>query len=336
MTIIASAPTRIDLAGGTLDLEPLYLFHPGACSVNLAVTLPATVRLSPRRGTAVDLIARDRRQTVRAAALRKLSDRRLPLLVAAARHFMPATGFTLVTDCAAPAGSGLGGSSSLAIALVAAFRKWQRLPLNRDETLTIAKGIETSVIQVPTGFQDYLPALYGGLNVWHFGVSGIRHEPLRLSTGFMKILERQLVLAYTGVPHFSGMNNWEIFKRHVDGNQKIYNLFEQLWDNALAMASALKAQNLAQVARVLNRDWATRKKLAPGVSTPKIDRLIADGKRVGVIGSRVCGAGGGGCMALLVKTGKAEILRLWLNNKKIRVLPYNIDIQGLKLKTNNA
>lgn len=254
------------------------------------------------------------------------------MLTAAIAHFAPVSGFTLETDCAAPAGSGLGGSSALIVALVAALRRWRKLPQDLDAVLQTAKGIETAVIKVPTGFQDYLPALHGGLNTWHFGADGIGREALRLRSGFLKTLERQLVLAFTGVPHFSGTNNWEIFKRHVDGNTRVWRLFDRLRDNAVAMADALRAQSLPQVARVLNRDWQVRRQLAPGVSTSKIDRLVREGKRVGVMGSRVCGAGGGGCVAFLVRSGRAAAVASWLAKCRIVVLPYRIDTRGLTVR----
>ncbi|MDD5110767.1 MAG: hypothetical protein PHI63_06180 [Patescibacteria group bacterium] len=331
--IFASAPTRIDLAGGTLDLDPIYLFHPNASTVNLAITVPATVTLTPRPGQRVTIEAKDLHIVEAAPRWQRLSDRRLPLVIAAIRYFAPASGFDLVTKCSAPAGSGLAGSSALNVAMLAAFRTWQKQPLNREEMRVIARGIETSVIKVPTGLQDFLPLLYGGLNVWHFGIDGIRREPLRLSADFLKTLERQLVLAYTGIPHFSGMNNWEIFKRHVDGNRKVVSLFDQLRDNAIAMAQALKSESLPQVARVLQKDWIARRKLAPGVSTPKINRLLAEGKRVGVLGSRVCGAGGGGCVAMLARVGKAEAVRRWISQRRILELPYRIDWKGVVVKS---
>lgn len=331
MLITASAPTRIDLAGGTLDLEPLYLWHPGACSVNLAVTLPATVRLTPRRGSVVEIVARDRRQSIRAASWEKLSGGRLPLIAAAIRHFAPSSGFILETDCRAQAGSGLGGSSSLIVALVAALRCWQKLPMDKDAILRTAKGIETAVIKVPTGFQDYLAALHGGLNAWHFGPDGIRREALRARPAFLRTLERQLVLAFTGVPHFSGTNNWEIFKRHVDGNVRVRRLFDQLRDNAQAMAAALRSENLSSVARVLDRDWQTRRQLAPGVSTPRIERLLRAGKRAGVMAARVCGAGGGGCVAFLARQSRVAAVRSWLVKQRVAVLAYRIDARGLQV-----
>jgi len=253
------------------------------------------------------------------------------MITAAVRHFAPMSGFTLETDCRAPAGSGLGGSSALIVVLVAAFRRWQGEGLDREAILKTAKGLETAVIKVPTGFQDYLPALHGGLNVWHFGPDGIRGEALRLRSGFMKTLERQLVLAFTGVPHFSGTNNWEIFKRHVDGNIRVRRLFDRLRDNAQAMAAALRSESLPQVVRVLDRDWQTRRRLAPGVSTPRIERLLRGGKQAGVAAARVCGAGGGGCVAFLVKSGRVAVVRSWLANQRVEILPYRIDLQGLRV-----
>lgn len=333
MTIISTAPTRLDLAGGTLDLEPLYLFHKKASSVNIAITVPATVELTVRRDRRLTITSTDRRQTIAATNLKALSSRRLPLITAVVKHFAPTSGLALTAHSAAPHGSGLGASSSLMVALVAAFQRLQRQSAAPDVLLRLAKTLETTVIQVPTGYQDYLAAIHGGVNAWHFGTPGITREPLRLSSRFTKHLEEHLILAYTGRPHFSGVNNWEIFKSHVNGSRRIYRLFEELRDNALAMTQALKSESLAAVARVLKRDWATRKKLAPTVSTPTIDRLLREGKTAGVTAARVCGAGGGGCVALLAEHGRTASLKAWLSRRRVPILPYRIDQKGLRVLT---
>ena len=141
------------------------------------------------------------------------------------------------------------------------------------------------------------------------------------------------MLAYTGVPHFSGINNWQIFKSHVDGNRRMYRLFEELRDNALTMTKALKAQSFKALAQALQKDWVTRQKLAASVSTKPIDRLMREGRKHGLAAARVCGAGGGGCVALLAQPGQAVRLKTWLNRRRAIILPYRIDPKGLRVST---
>lgn len=328
MKITATAPTRIDLAGGTLDLEPLYLFHERAASVNMAITVAVSVIVNSHKSPQVTIISKDQKQKIKTSSLKKLNSKKLPLITETIKHFAPVSGFTITTDSAVPEGSGLGGSSSLMVAAVAALKRMVKQN-NHNAILTTAKAIETSVIKVPTGYQDYLAAIHGGINVWHFNTAGIKQEPLKLSKNFIKELEEHLILVYTGVPHFSGQNNWEIFKRHVNGNRRMYKLFEELRDNAIVMTNALKSQNLNALASALNRDWSTRKKLAPTVTTHKIENLIKHGKKIGIIGARVCGAGGGGCMVVVAKREKATEVKQWLKKQQVKIIPYQIDWRGV-------
>src|SRR5574341_1112212 len=122
--IVASAPTRIDFAGGTLDIPPLSLFHQPACTVNVAIDLCACASVRVRRDAAVVLRSLDQRRTARWADSEAIEWRRQPFLELAARlllSFAPSPGLDVTTECQAPTGAGTGGSSALAIALAAAL-----------------------------------------------------------------------------------------------------------------------------------------------------------------------------------------------------------------------
>ena len=136
----------------------------------------------------------------------------------------------------------------------------------------MAQNVECQTIRVPTGVQDYRPALYGGIAAIELGVDGVHRVPLDVDPAE---LERRLVLAYTGAPRNSGTNNWEITKRHLDGDRDIFECFERIRDAAAGMRAAFQAGDWDEVGRQLAREWATRKQLAPGVTTPAIDTLIA-------------------------------------------------------------
>src|SRR6185436_9374477 len=125
------------------------------------------------------------------------------------------------------------------------------------------------------------------------GVDGVRRVPLDVDPSE---LERRLVLAYTGAPRNSGTNNWEITKRHIDGDAEIFDCFERIRDTAAAMRRALLGGDWDEVGRQIDREWDNRKQLAPGVTTGTIDDVIARAKRAGATAAKVCGAGGGGCV----------------------------------------
>ena len=137
-------------------------------------------------------------------------------------------------------------------------------------------NVEAQAIAVPTGVQDYRPALYGGVSAVELGVDGVTRVAARRRP---RELERRIVLAYTGVPRNSGTNNWEMTKRHIDGDRDVFDCFERIRDTAVAMREALAREDWDEVGRQIAAEWENRKRLAPGVTTPGIDD--ADGARAG-------------------------------------------------------
>jgi D-glycero-alpha-D-manno-heptose-7-phosphate kinase len=332
--VTAVAPTRIDFAGGTLDIPPLYLFHQPALTVNVAITLCATVTIREMGGGGIRLIAKDQRRKASWPSPEAIQWRREPFLELTARllrSFTPSSGIEVTTDCQAPAGAGIGGSSALAIAATAACARLTRRPMTKGVLIGYAMAIETQTLKVPTGYQDYYAAVYGGASAIAFGLSGITRHQLA-SEAFLDELDRHLLLVYTGKPRFSGANNWELFKRHGEGDPKILRFFDRLKDNALAMREAFLRQDLKGIAGVLTEDWATRKRMLPTMSTPVINRLIAEARRAGAWGARVCGAGGGGCIVFLIDPRARRRLEQLVVAQGARVLPCRIHRRGLMVR----
>jgi D-glycero-alpha-D-manno-heptose-7-phosphate kinase len=326
--IVSSAPTRIDLAGGTIDIWPLYLFHDGATTVNAAISLRAHATIEPRSDGRVVLQSSDAGQSVSAATWSALDgDGDLSLLARLARQYR-LDGATLTTRGESPAGAGIAGSSALTIAACGALARWTGSSTDADHLLQVAMNVECQTIRVPTGVQDYRPALYGGVAAIDLGVAGIRRVALDVDP---RELERRIVLAYTGAPRNSGTNNWEITKRHIDGDHEIFDCFERIRDAATRMRDALLASDWDEVGRQIGHEWATRKRLAPGVTTPEIETLIAAATRAGATAAKVCGAGGGGCLFCYGPPAARQGIADALAAGGARLLDYRIDVEGLKL-----
>ena len=326
MLIETSAPTRIDLAGGTLDIWPLYLFHPGAQTVNAAISLRAHARLESRADSRIVIRSEDTGATVEAERWQELEHRRELRLLSLLAHFFEARGVTLTTSCQSPAGAGIAGSSALNVAVCAAFAEWNRTHYEPEALLQIAMNVEAQAISVPTGLQDYRPALYGGVAALELEVDGVRRVALDVDPSQ---LERRLVLCYTGEPRHSGTNNWEIFKRHIDGDRHIFECFEHIRDTAVAMRQALVRADWNAVGDAMVEEWAHRKRLAPGVSTPAIDALITRAKDAGATAAKVCGAGGGGCLVCFGPPDHHEAIQTSLREGGARLLDFTIERHGL-------
>jgi D-glycero-alpha-D-manno-heptose-7-phosphate kinase len=193
--------------------------------------------------------------------------------------------------------------------------------------LQLAMNIEAQAINVPTGLQDYRPALYGGLAALELDADGVRRAPIALD---LAELQRRIVLCYTGSPRESGTNNWEITKRHLDGDPFVFECFERIRDTAAALRQALVDADWDGLGAAIADEWANRKRLAPGVTTPEIDRLIGAAVDAGAAAAKVCGAGGGGCLFCYGPPHRQEAIRQALADGGARVLPFRFERHGLE------
>lgn len=330
MIIQSSAPTRVDLAGGTIDIWPLYLFHPGATTINFALSLRARVRIETLNDGRIVLESRDRHIKLETTVDRiddLAQDKQLELVSKMAHFFRPETGFRLVAHSEAPAGAGISGSSALAIALIGALNRLAGDRYDETDFIGIAANIETTVIKVPAGIQDYYPAFYGSASCIHLRADGVEREHLAIDEDE---LQRRFVICYTGEPRLSGINNWEIFKRHVDGDAELFEIFERIRDAAEQMRDALLAGDWIAVGEIMRRAYPNRKRLAPNITTPQMDSLVAKALANGAEAAKVCGAGGGGCIAFLCAEGrKQDVEKALAKEAGAEILEWKVSREGL-------
>ena len=336
MTIESQAPTRVDLAGGTLDIWPLYLFHKNSQTINFAVTCHARCRLTPRRDKTIELISRDlnrRERFLSFEELERAKSHRLPLLARLVMAFEPQGGFTLSTDSDAPAGAGLGGSSALNIAVCGALSRFAGDRLPSSKLIEVARNVEAQVLGVPTGEQDYYSAVNGGIQAIFLGPRGVHAEKLAVNG---RRLSARVVLCYTGQSRNSGINNWEVMKAHVDGKRAVIRQFDRIAAIAAEMRQALEEQDWSRTARLLKQDWEARKKNYPGITTARIERLTALSRRHGALAAKACGAGGGGCVAFLVEPEAKHRVEGALQQAGVRLLSSKIAVGGLQVVSGSA
>lgn len=334
MIIESSAPTRVDLAGGTIDIPPLFLFHEGASTVNFAVDLMAKCRIETRDDGVISIASIDRNEKFEVSldTIDSLKDEpRLELLSKLIYFFRPEIGFTMITESEAPAGAGLAGSSTLNIACIGALNALAGNRYSEDRFIPIAANVECQVIKVPTGYQDYYSAQYGGVSCIHFGPEGMHREALAIDE---ETLHRRIAVCYTGEPRNSGTNNWELTKRHIDGDRELFEIFDGIRDTSIAVRSALIGQQWDDLGTILRDAHPERKRLSPNIATPQMDLLIETALANGAIAAKICGAGGGGCIAFYCEDGRKQDVETALSREEgCEVLNWNISREGLSIRT---
>jgi D-glycero-alpha-D-manno-heptose-7-phosphate kinase len=339
MRVSATVPTRIDLAGGTLDLYPLYLFEDGGLTVNAAISIFGHVTVEERTDGQIHIRSEDTGENAMFASLEEMHNQMgdsLDLVKKALRFYCKPHnrqgGLTVTLSCDAPHGSGLGASSALLMALSSALSFIEGLDINKNRLIDMGANIEAQAIRIPTGKQDYFPPLFGGIcSIW-FDVGGHRLERLDEGNNLIERLNERLILTFTNINRFSGVTNWAMLKRYIENEGDTVSHMQRIKEVALAMRKSLTTGDLDEFARLLAVEWENRKALAEGVSTPEIDAMIASASAVGARASKLCGAGGGGCMITYAEPDDVPVVKETLAAAGATVMPFHILPEGIRLQ----
>ena len=324
--VTAKAWCRVDLAGGTLDIWPLGLFHPQARTVNVAVDLAATVQLRPLpRGYRVrqgDELA----ETASAAELARDAEAALIGVIAAALELPP---FEAILASESPRGGGLGASSAMAVAFIAAAEEAFDRPRSQPrQRAGMARDLEARLMGLPTGMQDHYPALLGGALEIRPLPGGEQVRPLAVD---LPALAASLLVVYSGQSHFSAGKNWQIVRRRLEADPEVTELLEGIAGTAAELAPALEAGDLPRVGELMSREWSYRRRLAAGISTPVLENLLRAAVDAGAWGGKACGAGGGGCLAVLCPAERKEAVAAALASAGGQVLAAAPTAQPLEI-----
>jgi len=325
--INVKAPTRVDLGGGTLDIWPLYLLHKNSCTVNIAINLLVDVSISFHNNNKCSILLNNKKLHFNIKELSNLPHRgEFQLINNIVKFFAISHPFDLHICIATPRGSGLGTSSSLAIALCKAFQIYENKNYSPNELIDLAMSLETQILQLPTGKQDYLAAYYGGVNCWQFGPLGFKQN--NISINYTELAKRS-VLCYVGKPHYSASANWMIFKNRLEKNNAIINRLNKIRDAALEIYNSISNQDWNSLANAINNEWSNRKRLTPGLETHEMKNAISIAVKYGATAAKGCGAASGGTIYFLVDPDAKSNVENALRLANYEVLPFEINTDGL-------
>lgn len=302
MIFRAKAPLRIGLAGGGTDVSP-YCNRYGGAVLNASVSLYAQASIEPILGDEVQFHATDLGVKEQHPLQESLpTDGRLNLAAGVfnriTKDFGPVPqAFRLTTSVDAPAGSGLGTSSTLVVAIVGAFTEWLRLPLGEYEIANLAYEIEREDLKLAGGRQDQYAATFGGVNFMEFFDQGrVIVNPLRIKPEYLNELEHNLLLYFTATSRKSADIIAVQSKNVIDNNQGSIEAMHQLKRQSSIMKEVLLKGNIDEIGPVLDFGFQHKKAMAPGISNDRIDQIYTKALAAGATGGKISGAGGGGFM----------------------------------------
>lgn len=305
-TIYFKSPTRVDLAGGTLDLWPLYNFVQDACTVNVAIDIWTSCEIKKNNGLEIKIESLDLKKKWEFAdwgAFSASTDGGLLFYKTIFRSFETdfkklGHGFHLITSSQSPIGGGLGGSSSLVISTLKALHKLLQLDIPSPLKLVhLAHNIEAEMLRTPTGTQDYFPAVGGGLNIIDYSS---QEMALKVQSLEGTPLADNFLLVYTGHSHHSGLNNFEVMKGAVSGNAKVLEALNRIKDIAVELKECVQSNSWTKLPELFRREYEARIQLTPAFSSPEIEKLNRICIEAGAHAVKICGAGGGGCVLVWV------------------------------------
>jgi D-glycero-alpha-D-manno-heptose-7-phosphate kinase len=300
MKIQSKAPWRLGLAGGGTDVSPYSDLYGGAI-LNATISLYAYTTIIPRNDGKIVFNLEDRNVQYVYDAVNQLPiDGEIDLLKAIYNrvvkdfHKEPLS-FEISTYVDAPAGSGLGTSSTLVVSVLGAFAEWLSLPLGEYDLAHLAYSIEREDMAMAGGKQDQYAAAFGGFNYMEFFAQNkVIINPLRIKDKIVNELSRNIILYYTETSRESANIIKEQQKNVKEKNTRSIEAMHKLKEQAVLMKEALLKENLDEIGNILNLGWQFKKQMAAGISTNFFEELYEAGIKAGANGGKISGAGGGG------------------------------------------
>lgn len=304
MIIRAKAPLRLGLAGGGTDVSPYSDIYGGAV-LNVTISMYAYATIEPLKDGKIIIEAIDRNETLEFDSKEILElDGKLDLIKGVYNRIVKdfikkPLSFKLTTYVDAPAGSGLGSSSTLVVAILSAFAEWLGLPLGEYDLAHLAYEIERIDLKISGGKQDQYAATFGGFNFMEF-YDGDRVivNPLRIKKDIINELQFNLLLYYTGTSRLSSKIIEVQVKNVETKKEKSIEAMHKLKEQAIFMKEALLKGRLNDIGELLDFGWQYKKQMAEGITNPLIEEIYETAKKAGAIGGKISGAGGGGFMIL--------------------------------------
>jgi D-glycero-alpha-D-manno-heptose-7-phosphate kinase len=331
--VTCEGSVRVDLLGGTLDLNPINLILENVVTLNVATSLKAKVILESSDKDGVEIESKDYNSSYyfsrKDFTPEKLSSDHLGPMAFVCQildHLELRDHLKVTLQSGSPAGAGLGGSSAMGVTLYKAIKNYQKADFDPLKAIHEVNSIEARILDSgPAGYQDYYPAMFGGVLALHPQPGQVAVDQL-FTEELKSTLEEQLSLVYSGQTRLSGINNWEVYKKFFD---KVPATREGL--RAIAKLSsdaykAIMAKDYAKLIDLISQEGAIRRELFPGILSSAMAQLHEELKLLAPhIGIKVCGAGGGGCFLLTHKKGEKDVIAAHVEKAGMRMLDFHIE-----------
>ena len=304
--LIARAPLRISLAGGGTDLEAYYGKYGGAV-ISATIDKFFYVIMTTSDADSIQVSSSDYKTFYRHNVEENPlwdGDLRLPKVII--NHFGIRSGISVFLASQVPPGTGLGSSSTVAVALIKALSVLCRVPMTAAEVAELASEIEIDRLGMPIGKQDQFAASFGGLNYIDFQTSGVTVTPLLLPFDVSASLQRRLMLFFTGRSHNSADILSQQKKSSEQNRGQVIDSLHLIKREAEEFRSQLLRGNIDFLGQCLDRSWHAKRRLAPGVTDPWIDQWYETAREAGAAGGKITGAGGGGFLLLYCEPENQE------------------------------
>jgi D-glycero-alpha-D-manno-heptose-7-phosphate kinase len=327
--IRARAPLRISFSGGGTDVMP-YPADEGGCVLSATIDLYAFASLLPREDS--DYRVRSEDGHARYTKPEDMVfDGHLDLVKACLRDMAPHTGLDLHLFGDAPPGSGLGSSSALVVAMLAAVAELNHTPLTPYELAGRAYQVERVQLRQAGGMQDQYACTFGGFNFIEFlDEDRVVVNPLRVPPDVENELHGSLLLCYTGITRTSGGILRRQVEEYVAGRPESVGSLERIKGLTIEMKEALLTGDLGAFAEILDESWQAKRRLADGITNDRIDELYAHARRSGALAGKLLGAGGGGHLLLFCPFERRPAIAQAMEAAGAQVVKFHFEPHGVQ------
>jgi len=330
MTVRSKAPLRISFGGGGTDVPP-YPAERGGVTLNTTINKYAYATLMPLEGKEIRVTSLDYDIVAKYRTDRELAyDGKLDLVKATLKRLCPDCAMHLYLHSDAPPGSGLGSSSTMCVALVAAIQHHLRAPMTDYELADLAYRIERVDLGIAGGLQDQYAATFGGFNLTEFFADRVVVNPLRIKMDTLNELEYRLLLCYTGSTRLSANILKEQTQSFVDKDKSVSDSLDYIKELAFSMKNALLRNELDQFGDLLHEGWVHKRRLASAITNPGIDALYDIARENGALGGKLLGAGGGGYLLLFCEFDKRHVVAEKLEAAGGQLVDFGFEKRGVQ------
>jgi D-glycero-alpha-D-manno-heptose-7-phosphate kinase len=326
---------RISFAGGGTDLPAYYMRHQGMV-VSAAIDKYTYVFISPNGSGGLQLSSSDYSTFVRHSGGEEVAEAgKLSYARAFMRRFGIRAGYSVFMASEMPPGTGLGSSSSLAVALAKALAAIQDDLPEKAAVAEIAAQVEIDHLHMPIGRQDHYTAAHGGINAITFSAGGVAVEPLTINEATRAWLMDSLMLFFTEQSHESREILSEQSRRSQEDDEAIVALHE-IRDHAEEVREAFLSDEPQRLGEIMHRTWLAKKRLAPGITNDHIDAAYEAANAAGATGGKIAGAGGGGFLLLVCPSGRQGDVSKEMGKLGLTRSDFHFDSSGARILVNNA